>query len=527
MCNGVIIFAKNRHKTLGLKDKVGTALRAVHAYFLQKQRARIPSARYWTARSAVPTLCGWIATLCLLAAACSAFAEPVKIEFLPPPMEGTLSLGIYDDTGELVRILHQEIEPSELTPGDDGLITHWDGKDDQGKSCPPGTYRLRGVMVGDLGVEGVGFIGNDWVTQDDAPRVRQVTDMVINEEKALVIAAKIQGEESPAYYATSLKPGTDPAAEFEVQLAAVPKPVLPAPAPPMWLPKNAPTWTIGGIPSASIWAIEGTAVTHYTNTGKPLAPLVLQPNDPPPVQLAASESHLYVLYENATLQRLRGYDFTGVKPGDAPKVLFENDIRASDTYEQIASELKFPDEKPFVPSPLLTVELVPNPLAHNKPGTLQIKANINRAGCFLETADGLPLCHISDTKYLRWAVMGRPAGSKAITVFDSDGAVVEQFQISKIANMMAFDAGVIQWPAEAATPSSSPSSTPAAGPSPAPTPVASPKPSPSVTPLSSPASTATPAANSSASPTVPPSPSPKIRQLFPAAGMTIRAQRQS
>jgi len=143
-------------------------------------------------------------------------------------------------------------------------------------------------------------------------------------------------------------------------------------------------------------------------------------------------------------------------------VLFENDIRASDTCEQIASELKFPDEKPFVPSSVLTVALVPNPLDNNKSGSLQIRAGVDKTGCYLATADGLPLCHINETKYLRWAV----------TLFDSDSAVVEQFQISKIANMMTFDAGVIQWPGEATAPTPSPTAasavSPAAFPSPAP-----------------------------------------------------------
>jgi hypothetical protein len=32
-------------------------------------------------------------------------------------------------------------------------------------------------------------------------------------------------------------------------------------------------------------------------------------------------------------------------------------------------------------------------------------------------------------------------GSKALRVFQSDGAVVEEFRVRKLANMMAFEAG--------------------------------------------------------------------------------------
>jgi len=413
---------------------------------------------------------GAFATLALwlVASACSMGADPIKIAFLPPPMEGTISLGVYDSAGKLVRVLHREAEASELTAGDDGLVTQWDGKDDNGAPCPPGIYRARGVMVGDLEVEGVDFIGNDWVDDDNSPHLRHITGLSLNGSIAPVIAATLPGQSALAYYAITLKPAVAPDEDPETQLAAAPG--LPEPE------------KIAFGPNGTTWILKGIAVKQYSK-GKLLRTLAAQPDDPPPVKFTASptEEKIYVLYENAKLQRLRGYDFTGVKPGDEPKILFENDILASDTYEQIASELKFPDEKPFAPSPTLTVDLVPNPLLHNKPGTLQIRAGVDKAGCYLATTDGLPLCHISDTKSLRWAVMGQPDGSKEITVFDSDGAVAEEFRVSKIANMMAFDVGVIQWTASVATPTPAPAAIPSPSPAASPAPV----PSPSATPATS------------------------------------------
>ena len=77
----------------------------------------------------------------------------VRITFLPPPLEGTISLGIYDGTGKLVRILAREAELDDFDAGADALSTKWDGNDDAGQPLPSGKYRARGYAVGDLHVE--------------------------------------------------------------------------------------------------------------------------------------------------------------------------------------------------------------------------------------------------------------------------------------------------------------------------------------------------------------------------------------
>ena len=358
-----------------------------------------------------------LAALAALALSASAWAlepgAPVQIEFLPPPMDGTISLGIYDDAGKLVRVLHHEAEITELTAGDNGLITQWDGKDEHGAPCPTGAYHARGVMVGELIVEGVDFIGNDWVDDNDAPRVRRITGLGTNANGEPVISATLPGQSASADYAITLKPSATPGEPPEPQLT-----LQPAPSPG---------------PSALKPSAEGV---------------------------------------NHTVWKI------------------ENDIWTSDRYEQIASQLKFPGDKPFVPSPLLSVALVANPLFHNKPGTLQIQAGVDKEGSYLATTDGLPLCHISESKALLWAAIGQAPGSKAITLFDSDGAVVEQFQISNPAKMMAFDAGAIEWTAVAPMPT--PAASPAASPTP---PVPTTTPAPSVTPSATPSSVPIPAAS--------------------------------
>src|SRR6184192_388141 len=82
-------------------------------------------------------------------------ARSVRISFVPPPLEGTITLGIYDKSGKLVRVLHQEAKLNEFAIGADALVTQWDGKNDDEEDLPAGKYRARGYLVGSLKVEGL------------------------------------------------------------------------------------------------------------------------------------------------------------------------------------------------------------------------------------------------------------------------------------------------------------------------------------------------------------------------------------
>jgi hypothetical protein len=80
----------------------------------------------------------------------------VRISFVPPPLEGTISLGIYDSNSKLVRILHQEAELNAFAIGADALLTQWDGQKDDGEDLPAGKYHARGYLVGHFKVEDLG-----------------------------------------------------------------------------------------------------------------------------------------------------------------------------------------------------------------------------------------------------------------------------------------------------------------------------------------------------------------------------------
>jgi hypothetical protein len=120
----------------------------------------------------------------------SAAAPPrrVRISFLPPPLEGTISLGIYDGNGTLVRVLHQQAELNEFTIGADALVTEWDGKNDDDEDLPAGKYRAHGCLVGNLKVEDIGEATPPPVENEPSTsvKVRLMPNPLANDKRSLI-----------------------------------------------------------------------------------------------------------------------------------------------------------------------------------------------------------------------------------------------------------------------------------------------------------------------------------------------------
>ena len=93
----------------------------------------------------------------------------------------------------------------------------------------------------------------------------------------------------------------------------------------------------------------------------------------------------------------------------------------------------------------INVRLLPNQLVRNAITSVDVGVAADATGSFLRTADGLPLKRITETPGLKWVAMMKESAGKAVTIFQSDGAVVEEFKARKLANMMAFDAGDYEW----------------------------------------------------------------------------------
>jgi hypothetical protein len=136
-------------------------LSAIFISFAVAQEPTIPSPSATTEESASPSISPEQSATATpspsSAQTPSAFpARNVRISFVPPPLEGTISLGIYDESGKLVRVLHQQANLDNFTIGADALMTQWDGKSDDGVNLPAGRYRAHGYMVGQLKVEDPG-----------------------------------------------------------------------------------------------------------------------------------------------------------------------------------------------------------------------------------------------------------------------------------------------------------------------------------------------------------------------------------
>lgn len=72
--------------------------------------------------------------------------------------------------------------------------------------------------------------------------------------------------------------------------------------------------------------------------------------------------------------------------------------------------------------------------------TVELAVGVDYDGSFLTTNDGLPLCSISETPGLIRGLLAAH-GSNALDVFQDDGAVVEQFRVTGVDQMMSFDCG--------------------------------------------------------------------------------------
>ena len=120
----------------------------------------------------------------------TASTSPVRsarISFVPPPLEGKISLGIYDAQGKLVRILHREADLNEFTIGADALVTQWDGKNDNGEDLPVGRYHAHGYLVGPLKVEDLSEPATPPENNSNAGvKVKLMPNPLANDTRALV-----------------------------------------------------------------------------------------------------------------------------------------------------------------------------------------------------------------------------------------------------------------------------------------------------------------------------------------------------
>ena len=117
----------------------------------------------------------------------------VEIRFVPASADGTVSLGIYDSSGKLVRVLCDEWTFSRFRIGLSNMSTTWDGLDDAGQPVPDGTYDARGFVVGEIAIGGEAIHFNDWIEGADSPRIVSVAAQQLLPDGDVLLASRLAG----------------------------------------------------------------------------------------------------------------------------------------------------------------------------------------------------------------------------------------------------------------------------------------------------------------------------------------------
>lgn len=169
--------------------------------------------------------------------------QTVPYEFAIPEFTRTLSLGVYDQSGKLVRRLVECAPLESFEIGLNGLIGKWDGKNDGGKLVAPGVYQIRGYAIGDVQAEGAAYHFNDWAAElGEAALVSKVLAISASPHGGICVLAEVGAERLLFYYQNGMgilwkvwlpesfgKSSNSPAGEeLRAQLEAFQKPLLAA-----------------------------------------------------------------------------------------------------------------------------------------------------------------------------------------------------------------------------------------------------------------------------------------------------------
>ncbi len=377
----------------------------------------------------------------------------IKVGFVPPPVEGTFSLGVYDKSGKLLRTLRADADASEFTVALNGFVVVWDGKDDSGKVVPAGRYRLLGVAVGDIDLSGEAYHGNDWMLSDDAPRLvgfRRLQVLTEGGNEVLELFADDLDHAGWTVRYVLENSVNDAVPVFEKAKEPTVGEVGPLSCP----GRDGSKWSIEKV-------LGETLVVQFDAQGEVARRLSIGAGEPVPIAIAAStmRDEIFLLEQDMDRIRLRGLrkrsgdkpSVDGVKNEANPESVppaWETFIEKNrwNTGKFEAASKHIGRNKPFVPEKKIRIKAKPNPLLGEVQAEVELMLGFDAEGSFLRTADGLRVRRLSGTPHLAWAVFGREARQPAIVLLQGDGAVVEELRIGALQEMMTFDAGEYQWP---------------------------------------------------------------------------------
>lgn len=115
--------------------------------------------------------------------------ESDQLMFIPPPVHGVISLGVYDEKGKLVKVLEKAADISSFKSSLNGLYVDWNWTDSEGKPVSEDRYFARGILVGDIEVKGIGFFLNDWADQTKESRIQKVNAVALLSDSRVAVLA--------------------------------------------------------------------------------------------------------------------------------------------------------------------------------------------------------------------------------------------------------------------------------------------------------------------------------------------------
>jgi hypothetical protein len=274
-------------------------------------------------------------TLAVVLGACALIAASVRAEeetargreliFVPPPVEGVISLGVYDQKGKLVRVLKKGAEIESFKAGLNGLYVTWDGNDSQGRPAQGDRFYARGVMIGGVRIDGVAFHLNDFVTDRDDPRPSRLISaalldngqtIIATDQSDLIVLGKDGKDQTPLSW-----PGSEPHLRSAGARVLVIKPpdvscLEPADGKPIWQKQIPELVDADAVDARSIFLLPGKILIEENGTVSEFAPPAGEAR-----RCAWAGPWLVVATADQKLWKLEGGDFVNIGSGDLGEIV--------------------------------------------------------------------------------------------------------------------------------------------------------------------------------------------------------------
>lgn len=389
-----------------------------------------------------------------------------SVELAAPPLEGTVSIGVFDAAGNCIRVLYKNADQDTIPSALNGFLITWDGKNDAGTITQKGEYEIRGVTVGNVSIEGEAYHFNDWVDATHPTDIPQKTlHLEFLPEGFRAWQQFEEGTRSVSY-------------DFKENLSVVEKEISVLPelfkasrgSTTVFTPDQKKVFAgttenptridlpeLGTIIDLAVgkegafWVItrdaDATQLRQYSLAGEFLRELGPDAEEIfERVAVSENDEKIALISRMGASERVRILtQFTS--PTDNVslwKTLLEKKIEPCSEFgvnnEQVIAVGNLPAEK------TISISLIQNELTPNIRSFLALTPTNLPDGLWLTTQGGLPLIQITSDLNSRRMTLVRGKKHDSLRFYANIGGAVAEFSITGLANMMQFTSEKILWP---------------------------------------------------------------------------------